>query len=132
MTDKATQDPLEAIQKMWNSMGFALPGMVTPTLDVNELDKRITDLKSVEGWLKMNLGVLQMTIQGLEMQRATLSAMAAFGGAAAGENAQAAPNPFANAAAWPWNYMAGATPEATAEAAAAPAKTPAGEKKKGG
>ena len=48
---------------------------MTPTLDVSELDKRITDLKSVENWLNMNLGVLRMTIQGLEMQKATLAAV---------------------------------------------------------
>jgi TPP-dependent 2-oxoacid decarboxylase len=122
MAEKTMQDPMEAIQKMWGSMGFSLPGMVTPTLDVNELDKRISDLKSVEGWLKMNLGVLQMTIQGLEMQRATLSAMAAFGQSA--ESGEAAANPFTNPAAWPWNYMAGATPATSAEAPAAAAKDP--------
>ena len=72
------QDPMEALQKMWSSMGFAMPGMVAPTLDVNEVEKRIADLKLVEGWLKMNLNMLQASIQGLEMQRATLSAMKAF------------------------------------------------------
>jgi hypothetical protein len=56
-------------------MGFAMPGMVTPTFDTGELDKRIADLKAVEGWLQMNLGMLQATIQGLEMQRSTLTAM---------------------------------------------------------
>jgi hypothetical protein len=111
---------------MWGSMGFALPGMVTPTLDVNELDKRISDLKSVEGWLKMNLGVLQMSIQGLEMQRATLSAMAAFGQSTGSSEAQA--NPFANAAAWPWNYMAATAPAGAADAPGA-VKDPGAETK---
>ena len=122
MSDKSQQDPMEAIQKMWGSMGFSLPGMVTPTLDVNEIDKRIADMKSVEGWLKMNLGVLQMSIQGLEMQRATLAAMAAFGQSAG--SGEAAANPFANPAAWPWNYMANA-----AEAPAGDAKEPTEAKK---
>jgi len=63
---------------MWNNMGFSLPGMVTPTLDVNELDKRIADLKAVENWLKMNLNMLQMTTQGLEMQRVALAAVQAM------------------------------------------------------
>ena len=66
--DKNAQDPLEFVRGMWNNMGFSLPGMVTPTLDVEELDKRITDMKAVEGWLKMNLNMLQMSIQGLEMR----------------------------------------------------------------
>lgn len=68
-------DPFEAVKALWSSMGFAMPGMVAPTFDTGELDKRIADLKAVEGWLQMNLGMLQTTIQGLEMQRSTLAAM---------------------------------------------------------
>ena len=70
-------DPFEAIKALWGSMGFAMPGMVAPTFDTGELDKRIADLKAVEGWLQMNLGMLQTTIQSLEMQRSTLAAMQA-------------------------------------------------------
>ncbi len=98
----APQDPLEFLKSMWGSMGFPLPGMVTPTLDVGELDKRITDLKAVEGWLKMNLGMLQISIQGLEMQRATLAAMQAMGQSGQPDT-QA--NPFAQPGLWPWNIM---------------------------
>jgi hypothetical protein len=119
------QDPLEFLKTMWGNMGFTLPGMVTPTLDVDELDKRIADMKAVEGWLKMNLGGLQMTIQGLEMQRHTLAAFRAMSQApkdaeAAGANA----NPFTNPALWPWNVMsqaAGAAPAGAAAAATADA-----------
>jgi hypothetical protein len=116
-----TQDPLEFVRGMWNNLGFPLPGMVTPTLDVDELDKRIKDLKAVEHWLKMNLNMLQMTTQGLEMQRAALAAVRAMStqgrkeaeeeeaaAAAAAERAAAAPgsNPFMAAAGmWPWNLM---------------------------
>ena len=35
--DQNAQDPLEFVRGMWNQMGFSLPGMVTPTLDVDEL-----------------------------------------------------------------------------------------------
>ena len=106
--DKNAQDPLEFVRGMWNNMGFSLPGMVTPTLDVEELDKRITDMKAVEGWLKMNLNMLQMSIQGFEMQRATIAAIKAMSQHAAGEEGapEAAANPFAAAATmWPWNLM---------------------------
>jgi hypothetical protein len=102
-TDTPLQDPLEFIRNMWSSMGFNLPGIMTPTLDVNELDKRIADLKTVEGWLKMNLNMLQMTTQGLEMQRATLAAMQAISQTASSPEANA--NPFANPALWPWNLL---------------------------
>ena len=36
--DNSAKDPLEFVRGMWNNMGFSLPGMITPTLDVGELD----------------------------------------------------------------------------------------------
>ena len=124
-------DPMEFIKSLWGNTGMPLPGLVTPTLDTNELDKRITDLKAVEGWLKTNLGMLQMTIQSLEMQRATLSAFQAISQSASSPEAQA--NPFANPAMWPWNFMQNAAQAATGEAgadAAAAAEPKVKEKKK--
>ena len=122
-TENTAQDPMEFMRNMWSKMGFSLPGMVTPTLDVDELDKRIADMKAVENWLKMNLNTLQMATQGLEMQRATIAAMqamskvAAEGGRKDGD-AAAQPNPFASGM-WPWNLM-----QQAADAKAAPAPTP--------
>jgi hypothetical protein len=111
-------DPMAFLKTLWGSAGMPLPGLVTPTLDTDELEKRITDLKAVEGWLKTNLGVLQMTIQGLEVQRATLTTLQAMshslGDSHAGNpdaaNALNAAmlNPFTNpdlSALWPWNLM---------------------------
>jgi hypothetical protein len=103
MSANTSTDPMDFLKNMWGSMGVPLPGMVTPTLDTNELEKRITDLKAVEGWLKTNLGMLQMTIQGLEMQRSTLAAMQAISQSAGSPEANA--NPFANPTMWPWNFM---------------------------
>jgi hypothetical protein len=122
-------DPMEFLKSMWGNMGFALPGMVTPTVDTDELGKRIADLKAVEGWLKSNLSLLQMTIQGLEMQRTTLITLQQMSQAAqsqSGETANAAANPFLNPAAWPmpWNMMAG-TPASNAGAAGNSAVPPA-------
>lgn len=117
-------DPMEFLKSLWGNTGMPLPGLVTPTLDTNELEKRIADLKAVEGWLKTNLGMLQMTIQGLEMQRATLSALQAISQSASNSDANA--NPFANPALWPWNFMqnngqaAAADAPSTPEAAATP------------
>ncbi|MEI7565430.1 MAG: PhaM family polyhydroxyalkanoate granule multifunctional regulatory protein [Burkholderiaceae bacterium] len=48
-------------------------------LDIAEIEKRIKDLKSVENWLNLNLNVLKSTIQGLEVQQATLLALRSFG-----------------------------------------------------
>lgn len=124
MSNSASSDPMDFLKNMWGSMGMPLPGMVTPTLDTNELEKRITDLKAVEGWLRTNLGMLQMTIQGLEMQRSTLAAMHAISQSASSPEANA--NPFANPAVWPWNFMQQAASAAgiTPESSDAPAATP--------
>lgn len=113
MTD-TPQDPLEFLKSMWSGMGLPMPGMAAPTLDASELEKRIAELKAVEHWLKMNLGMLQMSIQGMEMQRAALAAMQDAGVGAA--EAQAAVNP----ALWPLQFMQQAA--AFSEAMAPPAK----------
>ncbi|QWE10501.1 PhaM family polyhydroxyalkanoate granule multifunctional regulatory protein [Polynucleobacter sp. es-EL-1] len=52
-----------------------------PGLDTDELEKRIKDLKSVENWLNLNLNILKSTIQGLEVQHATMMALKSFGDA---------------------------------------------------
>lgn len=70
-------DPLAFVKKLWGDM--QLPGMVTPTLSVDELDKQIKDLKTVESWLNVNMNMLKGTIQALEVQRATISALKTMG-----------------------------------------------------
>ena len=110
-------DPVEFLRKMWGNMGIPVPGMVVPTLDVNELEKKIADLKAVEGWLKLNLNMLQLHIQGLEIQCGTLNAMKNPG---QGVDPTAAGNPFANPALWPWNVMQQAAAAASASAGQKP------------
>ncbi len=70
-------DWLEFMQKMWNPMSFPIPGMAMPTVNVEEIERKITELKSVETWLTMNVGFVQMTIKTLEMQKAALESIAA-------------------------------------------------------
>jgi len=69
------QDPFELFRRLWGPLGVPLPGMAMPTLDPQEIDKRVQELKSVEVWLSMNLNMLRAAIQGLEMQKAGLNAM---------------------------------------------------------
>jgi hypothetical protein len=91
--------PAEMLDSMWDMMrltpfGSAFPpgsaqglapslsamsGMMAPLTNVEELDKRITDMRAVEQWLKLNLNMLQSAIQALEVQRATLATLHAFG-----------------------------------------------------
>jgi len=89
------QDFFEFMQKMWNPMGFPIPGMVAPTMNPEDLEKKIAELKAVETWLTMNTGFVQMTIKTLEMQKAGLESLQAAGKAAA-EQAQAAATPPKN------------------------------------
>jgi hypothetical protein len=73
--DKPPQDPFEMFRRLWGPLGVPLPGMAMPTLDPQEVEKRIAELRSVEAWLNMNLNMVKFSIQGLELQRATLQAM---------------------------------------------------------
>ena len=70
--------------KAGGGFGAAFPG-----LDVDELEKRIKDLKSVENWLNLNLNILKSTIQGLEVQHATMMALKSFGDAVSAAGAAA-------------------------------------------
>ena len=63
-----------------------------PGLDTDELEKRIKDLKSVENWLNLNLNILKSTIQGLEVQHATMMALKSFGDAVSASAAAATGN----------------------------------------
>jgi hypothetical protein len=60
---------------MWNPMAFPIPGMLTPTVDVGEIEKKIAELKTVETWLTMNVAFVQMTVKTLEMQKAALESL---------------------------------------------------------
>jgi hypothetical protein len=78
----AMTDSIELMKKFWSGMtnsGINIPGMVMPTLSVEEVNKQITDLKSVEAWLSMNMNMLRSTIQALEVQSATLATLQSMG-----------------------------------------------------
>ncbi|UCD69424.1 MAG: hypothetical protein JSW48_04920 [Betaproteobacteria bacterium] len=73
--DFGSKEWFEQFQKMWNPMNFPFPGMVQPTLDPDEIEKKIAELKAVESWLKMNVGMVEMAINTMEMQKATLETL---------------------------------------------------------
>jgi hypothetical protein len=55
-----------------------MPGMaswVAPTLSIEDIDKRIQELKSVLFWLEQNTTALKATIQAMEVQKMTLSTL---------------------------------------------------------
>ena len=74
----AVTDTLEFMKSLWGGAkmpGVSLPGMVMPTLSVEEIDKQIADLKAVESWLTVNMNMLHGTIKALEVQSATISTL---------------------------------------------------------
>jgi hypothetical protein len=52
-----------------------LSNWVAPTLNIEELEKRISELKAVHFWLDQNSKALGATIQALEVQKMTLSTL---------------------------------------------------------
>ncbi len=98
----------------------AMSDLMAPLASVEELDKRITDLRAVEQWLKLNLNMLQSAIQALEVQRATLATLRAFG-ARAQSSMEAAEAAVANAEPGVAPPSAAGAPAAGAPAAEAPA-----------
>lgn len=123
----AGQNPLlasmEMMRQAWQSLGGAAnlgPATLLAPTSIEELDRRVADLRAVENWLRMNLSMLSSTIQGLEVQRATVATLKSFM-ASSGKQASAdqpwwspsAPDAKAPAAA------AAETPKEAVEAAAA-------------
>jgi len=52
-----------------------LSNWIAPTLNVEELDKRIQELKAVHFWLDQNSKALGATVQALEVQKMTLATL---------------------------------------------------------
>jgi hypothetical protein len=122
------------LQGLVKNAGAALPSIgqwIAPTLNPEELEKRIEELRTVQFWLEQNARMLGATIQALEVQRMTLSTLKTMNvqvedlreslkikmpPAAASAAAEPAPTPPAAKA---------AARKTAARKAAAPAATPA-------
>jgi hypothetical protein len=95
------QDAMAFMQKMWNPFGVPMPGFAVPgttapapptamggfpfpnpatmfaTLDPAEVERKIGELRVIEGWLQMTLSVMQMSIKTMELQKVSLEALRA-------------------------------------------------------
>jgi len=72
---------MEMMRQAWEglaSSGGMDAAAMGRMMSVEEMDKRISDLRAVENWLRMNLSMLSSTIQGLEVQRATVATLKSF------------------------------------------------------
>jgi hypothetical protein len=78
----AAQDPAGAMPAM---MAGVMPGMLPfpnpaamfAALDPAEVERKIGELRIIEGWLAMSLNLMQMSIKTLELQKASLEALQA-------------------------------------------------------
>jgi hypothetical protein len=119
-------DPFEFLKKSWAGIN-SLPKSITPTFDIEELDKRITDMKAVENWLQLNLSMLQGTIKTMEIQRGTLATLKDLGQSLTPQTASVLAKDLAggiqqaaaaqNAAAW-WELLQNQFHQVTQAAAA--------------
>jgi hypothetical protein len=93
------QEMFEMFQRMMNPMAFPMQSLLFPNLSVEEVDRKISELKSVESWLTANLTMLQLSIKTMEYQRSLLT------GGDDPKSGEKPANPFANPSLWPWNMM---------------------------
>jgi hypothetical protein len=68
-------DFLKNLQTQGAAAGMGPSSWVAPTLDPQELEKRIQELKAVQFWLNQNTQAIAATIQALEVQRMTLKTL---------------------------------------------------------
>ncbi len=84
----------EMMRNAWTSMGSQMlsGGIPTPPiLNIEELDRRINELRAVENWLRLNLTMLQGSIQAMEVQRATIATLQSFASMGGATPSAAAP-----------------------------------------
>jgi len=97
----SAQDAIAFMQKLWNPFGLPMPGLMAQSpaetgapaampgmpfpnpaamfavLDPAEIERKINELRIIEGWLAMSLNMMQMSIKTMELQKASLEAMRA-------------------------------------------------------
>lgn len=88
MAGMSAQTPGDTSSGGMGGMGGGLN--FAQALNPEDIERRISELKVVENWLKLNLSMLTSTIQGLEVQLATIQTLKSFAamGAQANEASQ--------------------------------------------
>lgn len=124
----AMTDTLDFVKNLWGSMsvpGMNIPGITAPTMSVDELDKKINDLKAVEAWLNVNMSMLRGTVQALEVQRATIATLKSMGASLAAAVQKPGANDQSLFDSVPYASVFFQQPPAAAPEAAKPAPAPA-------
>nr|WP_314636050.1 PhaM family polyhydroxyalkanoate granule multifunctional regulatory protein [uncultured Janthinobacterium sp.] len=121
-------DTLDFVKNLWGSMsvpGMGVPGITAPTMSVEELDKKINDLKAVEAWLNLNTSMLRGSIQALEVQRGTIATLKSMGASLAAAITQPGASEKSVFESVPYASAFFQQPAAAAKATPAPAPAPA-------
>lgn len=74
-TDFNPSDPFALFRQLMQSATPPGAQPFLPPMSEEEIERKLAELRVVEGWLTMNLGVLSMQIKTLEMQKAALAAL---------------------------------------------------------
>ena len=69
---------MKMMSQAWQNFATMTPQAPAMSVDPNELDKRIEELKAVESWLKLNLSMLSSSIHSLELQKSNLEHFSSF------------------------------------------------------
>lgn len=73
--DFTPNDPFAMFRQFWQTATPASAQPFLPPMSEEEIDRKLAELRVVEGWLTMNLGMLSMQMKTLEMQRAAMVAL---------------------------------------------------------
>ena len=120
-------DFLQKLAIPQSGLGGSAPGSwIAPTVSVDELDRRIQELKAVQFWLDQNATAIKATIQALEVQKMTLATLQGMN-LSMTEVVKSLTLPAgqsASPAGWPYAAAAPSTTPSDAAAAPPPAEEP--------
>lgn len=68
-------DPFAMFRQLWQNATPPSAQPFMPPMTEADIERKIAELRVVETWLTMNLGMLSMQIKALEMQKAALAAL---------------------------------------------------------
>ncbi|AMC37003.1 PhaM family polyhydroxyalkanoate granule multifunctional regulatory protein [Janthinobacterium sp. B9-8] len=71
MSDYNPNDPFGLFTQFFKP---AAGSPFTPPMTIEEIDRKIAECRTVEQWLSMQVGMLQITVKTLEMQKAGIAA----------------------------------------------------------
>jgi hypothetical protein len=74
-TDSKAASSAASSGGMTQAFQQTMASYLMPTFDVAELDKRISDMRTVLQFMEMNTNILRQTLQALEVQRNTVAAL---------------------------------------------------------